>query len=211
MNRIKTKKTHSLSKQFSRHLRDAFYILDKDDYSRVNKYLTDVKKTTWEAQVRYKSDWVWKRVRRYVPSPEHLYDRLKTLFDQMGGMTCSKSGEKLFSPLNYKEAANLLEAVKRGYFSDPPGIKLYFKIKSDKDGLPVFRCIRGTNSVEGGVHQKMRRRFGPFNASPEFADCLFVDFRIHHNLNVCCCISPHFKFKSHNCSGWNAKPIWTKI
>ena len=40
---------------------------------------------------------------------------------------------------------------------------MYFETGEDKDtGLTVYRCIRGTNSVEGSVHQKLAREFAGY-------------------------------------------------
>jgi len=54
----------------------------------------------------------------------------------------------------------------------------------DKNGLSLYHCIRGTNSVEGAIHNPIRRSFASFNASIELADSLIADFRHRHNLNV---------------------------
>jgi len=71
-----------------------------------------------------------------------------------------------------------------GYYSDPPGIKLYTIQCQDKDGLNIYRCARGTNNVEGGVHQNIIKRFGSYNASPRFAVNLLRDYCLCHNLRV---------------------------
>jgi hypothetical protein len=184
MNRLKLKKTHSLSREFMRRMRDAIFLLDKEDVAAVKKVLESQMKLSWNKALRYKSDWLWKRIRRYVPPPEILTDRLTKLFQTMGVMECSKTNEKLFSRDNWKESENILNSAARGYLSDPPGESLYYKISVDHFGLSLYRCIRGTNSVEGGVHQKIRRWFGAFNASPEFGDCVLVEFRTRHNFNV---------------------------
>ena len=51
----------------------------------------------------------------------------------------------------------------------------------DKKGLKLYHCIRGTNSVEGAIHNPIRRNFSSLNASPELADALISDFRHRHN------------------------------
>ncbi|KAI8805543.1 hypothetical protein BJ742DRAFT_741239 [Cladochytrium replicatum] len=110
---------------------------------------------------------------------------LNKLCNEMGNMKCSVSGETLFSNQSWKEVKNLLKSIEKSYFSDPPGLQLYFEIGVERaTGLMLYHCIRGTNSVEGGVYQKIRRKFGAFNASPRFGDSLLVGFRIRHNLVV---------------------------
>jgi len=76
--------------------------------------------------------------------------------------------------------------AKLGLISDPPGYSLYYNMGVDKDGLPYYRCIRGTNSVEGGIHMPIRRTFGSLRASPELTDALLCNIRHHRNATVGC-------------------------
>jgi hypothetical protein len=68
--------------------------------------------------------------------------------------------------------------------SDPVGEPLYFFIRNGKNGLPIYRCLCGTNSVEGGVHNPIHRKFGALNASVQLADSLLADHRHHYNTDV---------------------------
>jgi hypothetical protein len=56
----------------------------------------------------------------------------------------------------------------------------------DKDGLPYYCCIRGTNSVEGGIHMPIRCTFGSLRASPELTDALLCNICHHQNATVGC-------------------------
>ncbi|KAK4510791.1 uncharacterized protein ATC70_005224 [Mucor velutinosus] len=47
-----------------------------------------------------------------------------------------------------------------------------------------LKCIRGTNCLEGGVHQNLIRKFGSFGAGPELANAMFTEYRLRHNLDV---------------------------
>jgi hypothetical protein len=78
----------------------------------------------------------------------------------------------------------LLRTAELGFLSDPPGIPLYYKMGIDRDGLTIYRCIRGTNSVEGGVHMVVRRVFGSLQASPELAECILLNWILRHNSTV---------------------------
>ena len=71
-----------------------------------------------------------------------------------------------------------------GWVSDPVGIPLYTVLCYDKWGLAIYHCICSTNSIEGVVHNPIRRSFAVMNASVELEDCLIADFRHHHNLDV---------------------------
>lgn len=74
--------------------------------------------------------------------------------------------------------------VKCGWISDPTNIPLYTLESQDKNGLPIYHCIRGTNSVEGSVHNPIRQKFASLNASPELADALIADFWHRHNYDT---------------------------
>ena len=78
----------------------------------------------------------------------------------------------------------MLHDVKKGWVSDPHNIPLYTFESQDKYGLVIYHCIRGTNSVEGSVHNPIRRNFASLNASPELADALIADFCHRHNYDV---------------------------
>ena len=55
----------------------------------------------------------------------------------------------------------------------------------DRNDLNYYRTIRGTNSIEGGIHMPLRRTFGSLNASPELADALLCNWRDRRNTTVC--------------------------
>jgi hypothetical protein len=79
------------------------------------------------------------------------------------------TSQPLFSTMAYAQAELMLESISLGHYSDPPGINLYMERGRDIDDLPLYRCLRGTNSIEGGIHQNIAKRFGSYNASPRFA------------------------------------------
>ena len=45
----------------------------------------------------------------------------------------------------------------------------------DPDGLSYYRCVCGTNSVEGGIHMVIRRTFGSLHALPKLSDALLCN------------------------------------
>ena len=52
---------------------------------------------------------------------------------------------------------NILELVKSGFVSDPPGIPFYYCPRIHTvNHLPVYHCWCGTHFVEGGVHWPIR-------------------------------------------------------
>lgn len=178
--------THSLRKAFSVAFSDTLFTIDQDDKLLVSATLEHRKPnpTTFH-DVRHRNpSWLWDRVRRYIPGKEYLHTALTELFHEWGPCKCSRTGLSLFNKDSWKKANALLEDTQRGWISDPPAISLYVKMSTDREGLAVYRCLRGTNSVEGGVHMLLMRIFGSLNASPELADAILADWRYRHNEDV---------------------------
>src|SRR5262249_49072581 len=131
-----------------------------------------------------KSNWLWKRVRRYIPEKHILQHILEEFFKAWGDVKCTVTGQPLFNESSWKKAQAVLHDVKMGWLSDPKGIPLYTLLGHDQHGLALYHCIRGTNSVEGGIHNPIHRNFASLNASVELADSLIADFRHRHNVDM---------------------------
>jgi len=175
---------HGLQRPFARQLRDAILIPDPHDKAMLSRFLEE-KMDTFEQAVLRRSDWVWRRMKRYVPPPEVLFPCVKLIFQVFGPLKDAVTGQPLFNDASWEKAQNILENIRLGHYSDPPGIALYMSIGKDANGLNLYKCLRGTNQVEGGVHQHIARWFGPYNASPRFAVNLLRDYCLIHNLKVC--------------------------
>jgi hypothetical protein len=183
MDMIHIPKVHGLRDEFRSRFRDTLFVCDPEDKAKVEDYLSSRGKS-FEDMMNQKPDWVKRRVRRVVPPKEALYPDVKCLFDTFGPLRCAASGRRLFDAEAEQQARNVLAAINQGQVSDPPGVAFYFLVGYDKDGLPLYRCTRGTNSIEGGVHQNIIRKFGSFGASPELADCMLAEYRLRHNIDV---------------------------
>ena len=178
MDSLKYSQRHGLAKEFSRRLRDAIFVVDPQDRDRIEAFLR-TKNTTWERKLSEDARWILRRVKRTVPPPQELLSTVKDLFSSYGDVLCVKSGNPLFDREGWRKARLFLSAVKDGEVSDPPGVSFYHQIGVDKDSLPLYRCTRGTNSIEGGVHQNVIRKFASYSTSPRLAD-----YRLRHNLDV---------------------------
>jgi hypothetical protein len=184
MDMIRPYKRHGLYKEFTQRFSDSLFIMDEEDKKAVEEVLIK-NGESWELKMKYDRSWVLKRVKRKVAPPQVLLPLLKALFLSFGPLKCPKSKRTLFDHTTWKKAVRVLKTVQLGHVSDPPGVQLYYKTgKTDKDGLTLYRCIRGTNSLEGGVHQNLVRKFGSFGAGPELADAMLTEYRLRHNLNV---------------------------
>ncbi|CEP09375.1 hypothetical protein [Parasitella parasitica] len=65
-------------------------------------------------------------MRRHVPPPDELHASVKALFDIYQDSKCAVSGFPLFGRRCKAVADNVLDSIKRGHVSDPPGISLYY-------------------------------------------------------------------------------------
>ncbi|KAF9540020.1 hypothetical protein CPC08DRAFT_770877 [Agrocybe pediades] len=174
---------HGLARPFACALQVAFFILDAEDKENVEAVLA-AKGLTLESMIKTNPKWVLKRIRRVVPPPETLLQQCASVMHLYGPLEDSKTHLPLFNETAWDIAKNVLENIRRGFYSDLPNISLYFPRIKDKDGLMRYRCSRGTNTIKGGVHQNIIRWFGAFNASPEFVVELLQDYRLYHNLKV---------------------------
>ena len=74
----------------------------------------------------------------------------------------------------------LPQYVQLGLLSDPPGVCLYYKVRTLKTGLVVYRCIRGTSALEGyHLHLRASRDPRARTASPrlQHAESMWFDWR----------------------------------
>ncbi|KAJ7037315.1 hypothetical protein C8F04DRAFT_1331804 [Mycena alexandri] len=103
-----------------------------------------------------------------------------------GPLKDGKTGIPLFNSAAWKIAKNILELIKNGFVSDPPGIQLYYCIGFDEKAaaLPIYRCVRGTNMVEGGVHTHLLAKLPSHGASVRHMVACLLDFVLRHNLHV---------------------------
>ncbi|KAJ7132564.1 hypothetical protein C8R44DRAFT_871499 [Mycena epipterygia] len=148
-NMLYISRTHGLRVPFSRALRDALL------------------NVTWQDMLRFHPKWLWRHCRRTIPPPEDLYPLVHAVFMTWGPLKDSKTGIPLFNSAAWKVAKNILELIKNGFVSDPPDVQLYYCIGFDEKagGLPIYRCLQGTNMVEGGVHTHLLAKLPSHGAS----------------------------------------------
>jgi hypothetical protein len=178
-------KKHSAFKAFAHDFSEMIFIRDRSDELAVRAIL-EKNGVSWEYAKHAKSAALNRRIRRYIPSREVLLKRLQKLFAAYADMECSTKTTRgsFFSDEAKEMVKNLLETVRKGYLSDPAGISLYYLMGKDRDGLNLYRTVRGTNSIEGGFHMTVRRIFGSLRASPELAECLLINWILRRNNKV---------------------------
>jgi hypothetical protein len=191
---------HGLRVEFSHALRDAIFLPDPQDRARIIAWGASQKPHpwTWDYMVRTRPQWVWKHCKRIIPPPEQLYDLVEAVFRTYGPLKDAKTGLPLFNSAAWAVSKNILDLVQKGFVSDPPDIALYFQIGVDNlcGGLPIYRCFRGTNNTEGGVHRHLVPRLPKYGVSLRHVHACLQDFILCHNLSVCQHIHSHIHLNS---------------
>ncbi|EKM73567.1 hypothetical protein AGABI1DRAFT_134505 [Agaricus bisporus var. burnettii JB137-S8] len=177
--------THGLRKQFTRELRDAIFIPDEEDRIRVNTWGAQQNPPqTYESLRNSSPQFLRQHCKHVIPPPHVLYPLVAHVFKTYGPLIDPKTKKPLFSTNNWQTANNVLNLIKNGYLSDPPGIPLYtiIGIDSRNGGLPLYRCARGTNTTEGGVHTHIRSRLPKFGTTIRHVNASLLDYVLRHNI-----------------------------
>ena len=85
-------------------------------------------------------------VERKVPPPAILYWRVRAIFALYGPIIDSTTKKPLFGPNSWKKANRVLNEIKLGFYSDPPGVCMYTK-KLKEDGS-VMKNENGMELIE---------------------------------------------------------------
>ena len=175
---------HGLHRPFAQSLHDVIFLPDESDKAALATVLRK-KRTTFECMVLYNPEWVWQCVKWFVPPPEALAACVLEVIQKFGPLQDTKTGQPLFNNASWEAAQTVLENIRQHYYSDLPKFQLYSTQGKDTDSLTLYRCMWGTNNVEGGVHCNIIKCFGSYNASPRFGTNLLRDYSLCRNLKVC--------------------------
>lgn len=187
MDRAKLPMHHEYKALFFRALRSAMFILNKDDVDQVKAVMEKKDGVTWEKTMAFNWEYIALRVRRRAPPAHIMYHRMLVVFNFFKDKVDSESGKVLFNKDAKKKFVAVLELVKRGYASDPPNLAMYVEKTDDegrkmvdKDGLTLYRSIRGTSNLES-LHQYLTTSFGHTTSGPWYSDCLLTIIRHMYN------------------------------
>ncbi|KAF9529747.1 hypothetical protein CPB83DRAFT_882672 [Crepidotus variabilis] len=186
-NMLRLSSTHGLRKEFGRVMRDTLFIPNKEDRLRISAWGATLNPPkTFGQLVATRPAWVWRHCRRTVPPPNILFRLIQEFFDEWGPLKDATTKAPLFNQSHWKVAKQILELIRQGFISDPPDIPLYTLIGVDNaaGNLPIYRCSRGTNFTEGGVHTHLRSRLPTSGASVRHVNASLCDFVLQHNLRV---------------------------
>lgn len=186
MDRAKLPMHHEYKALFFRSLRAAMFVMCKADVDDVKEVLQS-KGESWDSKMAFDFGYITQRVRRIVPPPQVLYNRLKAVFDFFKDKVDSKKNTILFNKRNRERFESMLELVKKGYATDPTNLGMYVpktdnygRQMVDEDGLVLYRSLRGTSNLES-LHQYLTTSFGHTIAGPYYCDSLLTVLRHMYN------------------------------
>jgi hypothetical protein len=100
----------------------------------------------------------------------------------------SKAGQPLFNKKAWKRENSVLRETLRSEASDPPGFEFYAqrldamgKPKTDKSGIQLIDCNRGTNDVENEHKQYVTTSFGTWYTGVETSCTLLAERQHQYN------------------------------
>ncbi|KAF7373009.1 3'-5' exonuclease domain-containing protein [Mycena sanguinolenta] len=151
---------HGLRAIFFRTLRDHIMRWDPILRQIVDETCRRVFNVTFDVMLIRDPRWIQERVPRYVPPPSVLVPAIQHVYNVFANALDAESGLPLFNILAQEKADAVLELAREGYLSDLEGVVLYEKAGVDEYGLQKWKCLRGTNKLEGGPHGDIYRKFG---------------------------------------------------
>ncbi|CAM9748079.1 unnamed protein product, partial [Laminaria digitata] len=130
---------HGAFKPFVARLRDACFIVSRDDIAEASS-LQELRENNWTFFLRH--------CRRLVPERKRLLKRFEFVIGQFKRVVDSKSGEELLRPEAAAAVELLRKHISNGCLKDPEGVPLYYTTGTNAAGVTTRRCVRGTNSTE---------------------------------------------------------------
>lgn len=174
---------HGSRPAFLRALRDHLMRWDPVAKLEVDQVCRKHFDLTFDQMLRRNPRFITERTPRHIPSPSVLVVAIQHVYDMFRDAVDVKTGLPLFTESVRIKAEAVLELARQGYLSDIDGVPMYEKAGIDSYGLQKWKCIRGTNNVEGGPHGDIYRKFGAlhgkifpllFHVIYQYLHCLFV-------------------------------------
>jgi hypothetical protein len=176
---IPTPVDNGLRPAFLRALRDHILRWDPTSRDEVDAVCRKSFNLTFDQMLLRNPRFIRERTPRYAPPPSVLTHAIQFVIDTFGDAVDAR-GNQLFSEKTWQKAHSVLELAKQGYLSDVEGVVLYEKAGIDKYGLQKWKCLRGTNNVEGGPHGDIYRKFGALHGM-----YLFIFYWVYLLIYLC--------------------------
>lgn len=159
---------HGARPAFLRALRDHILQWDPTAREAVGNVCKEKFNLTFDQMLTRNPRFIAERTPRYIPPPSILVASIEHVYSMFQDTVDAKSGVRLFTEQFQLKATAILDLARQGYLSDVEGVPMYEKAGIDKFGLQKWKCLRGTNNVEGGPHGDIYRKFGALHGQTLF-------------------------------------------
>jgi hypothetical protein len=178
------KKGHSAFSLFASRLRDAFYLISKDDLDAVVESLKKSGLSDKDIEEKKLNDWKYfmDRVKKQIPEKSILLKRFDIVI-QFFEDTKDSSGQSLYNAAFKKQVDLIRMHIKNGCLSDVKNVPVYFEVGNSRNSLSRYRCCGGTNSNEN-YHKHLRPLLNRASCSPMLAHLQFLMFNESWNLRM---------------------------
>eukprot|EP00903_Cladosiphon_okamuranus_P019959 g18342.t1 len=122
-------KSHGACRAYLARLRDAFFMVHKEDLAGVEEALRLQGMSPEEIEAKKNSDWGYflQRCRRVIPPPDVLLKRFNLANRIYGYLLDKKTKQPLFRAEAWEAINRLSVHIQAGCLSDPHGVPLYFE------------------------------------------------------------------------------------
>ncbi|KAF9526768.1 hypothetical protein CPB83DRAFT_857411 [Crepidotus variabilis] len=175
---------HGLRAAFLRALRDHMLRWDPVSKELVGAVCIERFGLTFDQMLVCNPCFIAERVPRHIPPPSILTPGIEHVYNMFRGGIDAKTQVPLFTPQFEAKAEAVLDLARKGYLSDMVDIPMYERAGVNKYGLQKWKCVRGTNKVEGGPHGDIYREFGALHAGPRLTTNCLTDHRTWYNLQA---------------------------
>jgi hypothetical protein len=151
---------HGSRSAFLHALRDHLMRWDPVVRQKVDKVCRKHFSLTFDEMLARNPRFIAERTPRHIPAPSVLVSALEHVHNMFETAVDAKTGTPLFTEQFRSKWAAVCELAREGYLSDIDGVPMYEKAGIDRHGLQKWKCLRGTNNVEGGPHGDIYRKFG---------------------------------------------------
>jgi len=172
---------HGARPAFLRALRDHMLRWDPDSRTAVDEVCRREFNLTFEQMLARNPRFIAERTPRHIPPPSVLVSAIDYVYAMFRDAVDAKTGVPLFTPAFIAKANAVRDLARQGYLSDVADIPMYESAGFDKYGLQIWKCVRGTNKVEGGPHGDIYRKFGALhgNAAFQIPNCKTCDLQFY--------------------------------
>ena len=114
MDRAELPMHHEFKALFFRALTVAIFIMNESDVDNVRCVLDSKPHTSWNKNMAFDFSYIAKRVRRRIPQPKILYNRVKVVYNFVKDKNDSRTNVRLFNDKNKHKFENMMKMIEKG-------------------------------------------------------------------------------------------------